>query len=96
MRKLNKFWIGASIGVILPFLFLYVFYIALDIPSDFSEFISISASNDYLWTVLKLAILSNLIPFLLGLQQNLMKFGRGVIAATFLYAGIIVYFTYIG
>ena len=94
MRKLNNFWIGTTIGIIVPIIGMYVYYLSFNLNEDFQSYIETAIRVRYIGTILKLAVLGNLIFFLLGLRLNLMKFCRGIIFSTFVYAGFIIYYSF--
>lgn len=94
MKKLDNILIGTVVGIVVPMIGVYIYFLSFNFPEDFSSFIRTTIDNRYIGTILKLAVLGNLLFFLLGLQFNLMKYCRGIILSTFIYAGIIVYYAF--
>jgi len=59
MKKLDKFWVGALIGVLLPLITLYILYLTLTKTMNFSEFLHRLynwnlATDIFIWTIIPL------------------------------------------
>ncbi len=91
-RVFNSFKTGLISGLALPVIFLALFYFNRyrEIPVD--EFMRFIYFRDILAPLLSLNILPNLVIFYLFIRKDFLESARGVVLATFLFAGIVLLF----
>jgi uncharacterized membrane protein YphA (DoxX/SURF4 family) len=95
-KKLDSAWIGFGLGVIAPLLTLYIFYLTGYGHLTFGEFYrSILLANNVVTPFISLCVISNLLVFFIFIWSNRNFSARGVLFATFIYAGYVVYQKYI-
>jgi hypothetical protein len=94
MQKMvfNTLKTGFILGVLLPLISLTAFYLFRynDIPV--SEFLRFIYFRDILSPLLSLNILPNLILFFIFIRTDSLFSARGVLLATFLFAGLVIIF----
>ncbi len=92
MRKpdLNSQKTGLVAGLVLPLLTFLVFYLIRYSDITFHEFIRYVWFRSILAPLLSLNILPNLVIFYLFIRKNYLFSARGVLFATFSYAGVIL------
>ena len=92
LDKIDKKWIGFLFGAIFPsFCFLcywLFFHSQLNFPKGFIRYLH---NGDMLQEVAILCVIANLGIFYLCLNKKIFDFGRGLITATFLYVGLVLY-----
>jgi hypothetical protein len=93
-KKLDNWLIGIALGFLGPILVLFLINLYQFPSLEFGVFLKTALYHGQLSSWLKIAVLFNLASFFLTLNNNLIKSARGVIAATFIYAGLIVYLMY--
>ncbi len=92
MINKDSFWIGFIPGLIAPFAGGFIFYLLFFRYMYFENFIR-HISNTSQWiSVLSLGVILNLGLFFLFYQKEKDRSAKGVLAATFIYAFIAVYF----
>ena len=85
-RRWNKFWIGLTLGIVLPLVvFLLVYYFGYS-KTPFGEFLEYALMIKALPKILCLCVLPNLIIFFLFLNRELWYATRGIFTATLLCA----------
>jgi hypothetical protein len=95
-KKINfdKMWLGVALGLIAPALTMFGFYVV-----NFSQ-ISIRKFIDHLVlmhiqsSLVSLCVVSNLLVFFIFIWTDKLSSARGVLLATFLYGGLVVYLKY--
>ncbi len=80
IEKLNSFWLGLSIGIMIPVLFSWIF-LKRFYPVDLSyfEIIKIIFPSVLLGKLLLLSIIPNLLGTFIFYKQNSFKIGIGII-----------------
>lgn len=91
--KGNQIILGMIIGIILPFIILWIVQLYHFSHLSYSLFLKTGFLTGTLSPWLKIATLFNLIPFFGFVNKNKLKSGRGVVLATLIYGLVIVYFT---
>src|SRR5262245_31927765 len=95
-RKFDQGWIGFVSGLMAPVFSLYIFYLFKYSHLAFSEFYSkILVANDIVTPAVSLCVITNLLVFFIFIWTNRNYAARGVLFATFIYAGFVVYQKYI-
>ena len=90
----DKGWIGAIFGLITPFIAFMLYYRIYYDFMDIYKFINYLKLGQVFSSVVSLCVLSNLIVFYPFLWKEKYYGGRGVLAATFIWGGIVVYIKY--
>ena len=83
-RRWNKFWIGLTLGIVLPIVFFFAIYFIGYSNTPFGEFIKYAFMMRALPKILSLCAVPNLAVFYLFLNKEYWYSTRGVIAATLL------------
>jgi len=90
---INKISYGVIIGIICPILFFLLNYIFRFGKYDFSGYLQFLIESKKLVSVISLAVLPNLIPFMLFINSNRYSSGRGVLTSTVI-IGILIFIFY--
>ena len=91
-KKLDSLWIGAVIGLFSPLCSLFVFYLIRYHHITFEKFFNeILLEHNILTPVISLCVITNLLVFFIFIWTNRNHSARGVLLATFIYAGYVVY-----
>lgn len=92
LDKINKIWIGFLFGIIFPsftfFCYWLFFHSHLGFPNGFVRYLRF---GEMLQEVAIVCVGANLIVFYLSLNKKIFDFGRGLMYATFLYVGLVLY-----
>lgn len=95
-KKFDKGWIGFVSGMLAPMLALLIFYVTKYNHLSFQSFITdVLAANNILTSSVSLCVVSNLLVFFIFIWTNRNFSARGVLFATFIYAGYVVYQKYL-
>ncbi|GAB4202777.1 MAG: hypothetical protein Fur0023_09030 [Bacteroidia bacterium] len=93
----DKFWMGLFIGIFTPFLTFFLYwlfkYYYMSFPSRFIWFLKLGGMWD---GVVKLCVLTNVLPFYIFINKNKNRLAAGIIAATMLFVFYIIYLMYFG
>lgn len=95
MDKINKWWMGALIGLFFPFI-IYFFYWALfhhqlNFLFRFTHYL---LKGYMLSNVIKMCGLGNLLMFYFGLNKRLDGFSKGIIMSVLFYVAMVAYVSY--
>lgn len=90
--KKDAFLTGFLPGLILPLIGFYIYFLLFFKYMGFASFIQHLQRINMIVSVLSLGVILNLGIFFLFYQKELDRSARGVIAATFVYAALVVYF----
>jgi len=85
-RRWNKFWIGLTLGIILPLIIFVLIYFIGYSKTNFTKFLEYTAMQQALIKILSLCAFPNLALFYFFLNKEYWYATRGVISATLLYA----------
>ena len=88
---IDSYFLGAILGIIIPFIALFFFNSRVTNNETFSSFLNNLIGKNILASVLSVLGLANLVVFFLFLKLNKMKSVKGVIGAT-AFLAILVYF----
>jgi len=94
-KSLNSLLIGVILGIIIPLLTIYFFYLIKNLALDFKSYIDYILQYKFASKILSLALISNLAIFFLFITSDRYKSARGVILATFIYALISVLYMFV-
>ena len=95
-NKWDQVWVGTVIGLVAPVVTLFIFYLIRYNHLTFLEFYSkILVANNVLTPSISLCVIVNLGVFLFFDRSHMSKAARGILAATFIYLGFVVYQKYI-
>jgi hypothetical protein len=89
--NLNRIWIGALAGILIPGMALMAFYLLRYSDIGLVEFLKGYKSMGILTHIISLAVLPDLLIFFLFIRYNLLKSARGVLLATFLFTFAVVF-----
>lgn len=91
MRKLDKAWLGAIIGAIIPILILIAVYFEENIEGSFFSFLNDMFANRLLSVFLQIGLIGNLAIFLLSFHTGLNRLPKGILGSTIGYGLFIAY-----
>ena len=95
-KKLDNVWVGAVLGLCAPLITLYGFYLVRYNHLTFSDFYhDILLANQIVTPVVSLCVITNLLVFFIFIWTNRNYSARGVLLATIVYAGWVIYRKYI-
>ena len=95
-KSIDSLWIGLVIGLFSPSLPLFIFYLIKYTHISFGDFFSkILMGYNILTPVISLCVITNLLVFFIFVWTNRNHSARGVLLATFMYAGYVVYQKYV-
>ncbi len=92
IEKLNSFWIGLSIGVVIPILFSWIFlkrFYPVDL--SFFEIISMIFPSVLLGKLFLLSIIPNLLGVFIFYKQDTFKIGIGIMIGAIPYLLVAVF-----
>ena len=91
-KKFNHFFLGTLVGLFLPIFFLFCYWLwSYSFMSFVPHFFKYLLMGKVLAPVLSLCVVPNLGAFFLFINKERYKTGRGIILATILYGGLIMY-----
>lgn len=90
--KKDAFLTGFIPGIILPWIGFYLYYLLFFRYMGFYSFINHISRVNMIVSVLSLGVILNLVLFFFFYQKELDRSARGVIASTFIYAAVVVYY----
>ena len=91
-KKFDATWIGVIAGLFSPLIALFIFYLVKYSHLSFAQFFKdILLGYGVLTSVISLCVIVNLLVFFIFLWTNRNRSARGVLLATFIYAGFVVY-----
>jgi hypothetical protein len=88
--KVNKLWIGAIIGLIVPWLVFYIYYLFALNSFSFVDTVKMTYRGNLLMKYISLSAIVNLGFFYLSLNKSAYRFGYGVILSMFIYAFVVM------
>jgi hypothetical protein len=92
LDKMDKKWIGFLFGAVFPslcfFWYWLFFHNQLNFPNGFIRYLR---AGNMFQEVAIVCVIANLAIFYLSLNKKIFDFGRGLIIATFLYVGLVLY-----
>lgn len=89
--KINVPIVGFIIALILPIIGIFIVYLIKFSSSSLDTFIRVLTHNtDTAATVLSLAVLANLAPFIIFINKRMDQAAKGVFVATMLYGVLMV------
>ena len=92
LDKINKIWLGFLFGLFFPafcfFCYWLFFQNQLSFPNGFIKYLRM---GNMLQEVAILCVVASLVVFYISLNKKIFDFGRGLIMASFLYVGLILY-----
>ena len=89
MKKTSSFdrlWIGFVVGLLLPILVFYLYYLISYSTVHFGAYIMTLHISRLLFKVISLCVLADLPVFHIALQLKWMRTSRGIVMACFLFA----------
>ncbi len=94
-QKIDKQGYGVVLGLLLPLLGVYLYYLIAPFHMSFSVFLANVFEMHLTSKVLSLGVLANLIGFLIVFSFKWDRFARGIILSTLIYAAIILVFRFL-
>ena len=93
MKNFNwdRMWIGLSMGLLCPFIALSIYYLINYNYMTIGGFINYMRTGDTYTPLISLCVLANLVPFYVFLNKEYWQGTRGILAATFVWAAIVVF-----
>lgn len=92
--NLNKIWIGLVLGILAPLVTLLIVQRSNYKTLNIFEFIDRMEMMGVYTKILSLCVIPNLLFFFLFIWRNYLASARGVLMATFIYAGIVIIYKY--
>ncbi|MDZ4664717.1 MAG: hypothetical protein SGJ15_07560 [Bacteroidota bacterium] len=93
--KLNKLWIGLTLGLLLPLfvfsIYWFIFQRNLDIPQDDVRYL---INKELMMNVFKMCCGIDLVLFYIGLNKRMTDFTKGVIGSVLVYAIVYAFLTF--
>ncbi|MFH1005686.1 MAG: hypothetical protein V1781_09400 [Bacteroidota bacterium] len=94
-KRFDSIVLGMFLGLLSPFLSLFIFYFLCYNHLSFSLFFTeIILNNNILCPVISLCTISNLLVFFIFIWSNRNYNARGVLLSTLIYMGYVVYQKY--
>ena len=87
---MNSIPFGLMAGVVVPLLTLVIFYLISSSDQSFSEFLVFIVSRKKLSSLISLSLVPDLLVFFIFIWLNYLYSARGVLAAVFLFALVVV------
>ena len=87
--KFDKFWIGLLLGIVIPFIAMYIFYVDVFKDYTFNEYMAKAKQLNILTKIMSLCVVPNLGLFFLFDWKRMQNSQKGVLLATLLYAVLI-------
>jgi hypothetical protein len=91
----DKMWIGASLGLLFPFIVFMLYYQIYYSFMDIYKFIRYLNLGHIFSSVVTLCVLANLAVFYPFLWKEKYYGGRGVLLSTFIWGGFILYIKFL-
>ena len=89
-KRLNSIPFGLLAGMLVPLLALVVFYFISSSDKSFPEFLEFIVSRKKLSSLISLSLVPDLLVFFIFIWLNYLYSARGVLAAVFLFALVVV------
>jgi hypothetical protein len=93
--KLDKFWIGFIVAIIVPVITLSITYFHTFSNQTIHEFFQFLRDRQIMSKLFSLCVLPNLAVFFLYIWGNFLKGARGVLAATIVVAVFVVFVQFV-
>jgi hypothetical protein len=93
MRNIDwdKTWIGFLLGIVPPAIAFCIYYLINYSYMTIPGFINYMRMGDTYTPLISLCVLSNLVPFYILINKEKYAGTKGVLAATFVWAGLVVF-----
>lgn len=92
---LDKTWIGLVLGLFAPLIALFLYYFINYRYMTINGFINYLKLGDTYTPLISLCVLANLAVFYLFIWKEKYQGTRGVLVATFIWAGIVIYLKFL-
>ncbi|HEY6161912.1 MAG TPA: hypothetical protein VI112_11835 [Bacteroidia bacterium] len=89
--RFDHLLIGAALGLVAPVIVLLIFYVIRYSHISFGRFLQMVNMEGTFSPRISLCVIVNLLIFYLFIWTNRYYSARGVILATFVYAGLVIY-----
>ncbi len=91
----DKMWLGVTLGIVAPFITMYIYYLINFSHISISKFINHLYKAQIQSSFLSLCVVSNLLVFFIFIWSEKYLSARGVLLATFIYGGAVVYLKFV-
>tara|TARA_B100000965_G_C19452208_1_gene695775 strand:- start:667 stop:969 length:303 start_codon:yes stop_codon:yes gene_type:complete len=89
-RRADKIWVGLVMGILIPFLVMFIFYLSSYAYLTVPDFLRKMVFASIFFKVLSLCAIVNLVTFFMFYKTQNDKAARGVILATMIFAFAVV------
>ena len=89
-RRADKIWVGLVMGILIPFLVMFIFYLSSYAYLTAPDFLRKMVFASIFFKVLSLCAIVNLVTFFMFYKTQNDKAARGVILATMIFAFAVV------
>lgn len=89
-RRADKIWVGLVMGIVIPFLVMFIFYLSSYAYLTVPDFLRKMVFASIFFKVLSLCAIVNLVTFFMFYKTQNDKAARGVILATMIFAFAVV------
>lgn len=94
LQKADKVYIGLLLGIVAPFIGFFAFYMITYSHLSIGSFIKKMILAHVYTPLISLCVISNLPVFFTFIYSDKYYGARGVLLATFIYAGLVVFLKY--
>lgn len=92
LDKIDKIWIGFLFGLFFPAFCFFCYWLFMHSQLNFPNgFIRYLRMGNILQEVVIACIIASMVIFYISLNKKIFEFGRGLIIASFLYVGLVLY-----
>jgi hypothetical protein len=88
--KVNKLWIGSIVGLIVPWIAFYIYYLLALNSFSCVDTVKMTYRGNLLMKYISLSAIVNLGFFYLSLNKSAYRFGYGIILSMFIYAFVVM------
>jgi hypothetical protein len=88
--RFNNIWLGAILGLVVPVITIFLFWLIRFDYMDMGEFINTMMARKMMSAIISLCAIPNLLVFLIFIWLNNLYSARGVLLSTFIVGSIMV------
>lgn len=85
LQKFDKFWIGATVGAVIPFIAMFIFYFATMKTLSFFEFFRFLRQMNLITQVISFCVMPTFILYFVCYWFDMDKASRGTVLPTMLF-----------
>lgn len=94
IATLDKGWVGALLGILLPMLILPISYFFVNHDFGFQEYMRYTTSRAMMGSMIRMCVFGNLIIFFIGNYFKMFYFCRGLFFPSIVYILAMMYLKY--